>query len=278
MTKVEANMSMQTIRTEIDRVDSALLDLIAERMELAQAVRRAKSGVDVWRPSREASQIRNLSAKASDISPELVSRIWAELISASLTLQGPIGLHISLAVDAVSARTLVRDRFGGAIPTATYPTESAALAAAHIDPEGVAVLPAPGGMNNWWTALGPNGAASDMHILAALPRIGGCEWPTAVAVSKAELLPSGADQTVIYVEAGDIGAMTSVDDIFTSAGLKAVLRAEVEGRTLYSVTEYLDAADTRFQTLQAQFKCAKIIGMLPHPIAGKESLVAKRNV
>lgn len=262
-------MTMQTIRTEIDRVDSALLNLIAERMELAQAVRRAKSGVDVWRPSREASQIRNLSAKAADISPELVSRIWAELISASLTLQGPIRLHISLAVDALSARTLVRDRFGGAIPISAYPTESAALAAAHIDPEGVAVLPSPGGMNNWWTALGPNGAASNMHILAALPRIGGSDWPTAVAVSKAELLPSGADQTVFYVEVGNLGALTTVDTVFAEAGLKAILRAEVDGRTLYSVDEYMDAADSRLEVLRSQFSCVKIIGILPQPISTK---------
>lgn len=263
------NQAMQTIRTEIDRVDTALLNLIAERMELAQAVRRAKLGVDVWRPSREQSQIRNLAEKAADISPDLVSRIWAELISASLTLQGPICLHISLSVDAVSARTLVRDRFGGAIPTRTYPTESAALAAAHIDPEGVAVLPAPGGMNNWWTALGPNGAASDMHILAALPRIGGNEWPNAVAVSKAERLPSGADQSVIYVEAGDIGAMKTVESIFENAGLNATLRAEIDDRRLYSVPEYIDDKDTRLQNLQTEFACVKIIGVLPKPIAAQ---------
>ncbi|PHR61625.1 MAG: hypothetical protein COA43_02525 [Robiginitomaculum sp.] len=269
--KTTEKLSMQTIRTEINRVDAALLDLIAERMELAQAVRRAKSGVDVWRPSREESHVRDLVKKSGEISPELVSRIWAELTSASLTLQGPIRLHISLAVDALTARALVRDRFGGAIPTNTYPTESAALAAAQADPEGVAVLPAPGGMNNWWTALGPQGAASDMHILAGLPRTEGQVWPNAVAVSKAEKLPSGDDQSLLYIEAGDIGALTSLQTILENEGFTPTLRAELETLSLYSVPEFVDSSDPRITALQSKLKTVAVVGILPSPIPKKRN-------
>jgi len=102
----ERNMSKKTpikiedVRVEIDRVDNALLSLIAERLELAAAVRRAKSGVRFWRPSREESHIRELAAATEDTPPELVSRIWAELMSASIALQGPMKLHIALEGDA----------------------------------------------------------------------------------------------------------------------------------------------------------------------------------
>ncbi len=266
MKNSKQNLSMDVIRTEIDRVDTALLDLIAERMELAQAVRRAKSGVDVWRPSREESHVRDLAQKAGGIPPKLVSRIWAELTSASLTLQGPICLHIALAVDGLSASALVRDRFGGAIPTRTYPTDSAALAAAYMDPEGVAILPAPGGMCNWWTALGPNGAAPDMHILAALPRISDQSWPMAVALSKAECLPSGVDQTLLYVQADNLGAMRSPNNVFHQVGLNAVLRAELQGTALYSIAGYLEENDERMKILQKEFSQAKIIGIMPLPM------------
>lgn len=257
-------LDMLTIRTEIDRVDTALVNLIAERMELAQAVRRAKSGVDVWRPSREESHIRELVHKASDISPDLVSRILAELTSASLSLQGPIQLHVSLAVDALSARTMVRDRFGAAIPTLSYPTESAALASAQADPEGVAVLPAPGGMHNWWTALGPQGAASNMHILSALPRVGKWVWPQAVAVSKAALLPSGADQALVYCETSKSEA--DMVDGFKKHGLDMVVRANVEQKYLLSFADYLTENDPRFDAVRAQGFNIKIIGILPDPI------------
>lgn len=258
---------MADIRHEIDRVDTALLGLIAERMELAQAVRRAKLGVDVWRPSREESHVRHLAELAKGTSPDLVSHIWAELTSASLSLQGPICLHIAMAGEALSNGRLVRDRFGGSIPVKNYPTASHALAAAHADPEGVAVLPAPGGMNNWWTALSPNGAASNMNILAALPRIGNWSWPTAVAVSKAARLPSGSDQTLIYVEAGNLGPAQSPQSILKGAGLEATLRADMKTHSLFSVPVYLSSDDAAFEILQKEFKIAKIVGVLPNPIA-----------
>ncbi|MCF6221724.1 MAG: chorismate mutase [Robiginitomaculum sp.] len=263
---VKINGDMKALRIEIDRVDTALLNLIAERMDLAAAVRRAKSGANVWRPSREESHVRDLARKAGITAPELVSHIWAELTSASLTLQGPIGLHIALVGDALSQWSLVRDRFGASIPAHTYPTTSAALAAAFADLEGVAVLPAPGGMNNWWTALGPDGAMSSMHILAALPRIGNWEWPIAVAVSKAAIEPSGDDITLIYIEAGTLAAPQTLAKIFESTGLSATLRAEMNGRYLYSMSGYFTDENSEIVQLSERVHALKIIGVLPSPI------------
>lgn len=277
MAKDGANINavMANLRIEIDRVDTALLNLIAERMDLAAAVRNAKSGANVWRPSREESHVRDLAKKAGVTAPELVSHIWAELTSASLTLQGPIGLHIALVGDALSQWSLVRDRFGASIPAHTYPTTSAALAAAHADLEGVAVLPAPGGMNNWWTALGPKGAMSGMHILAALPRIGNWDWPVAVAVSKAAIEPSGDDITLIYIEAGVLAAPLTAARIFADAGLDATLRAEMNGRSLYSVPEYLTQDNAKIIQISKAFKAVKIIGVLPCPIPLPSSQVVE---
>ena len=239
-------VKIEDVRAEIDRVDNALLSLIAERLELAAAVRRAKSGVRFWRPSREESHIRELAAATENAPPELVSRIWAELMSASIALQGPMKLHIALEGDALDVWTLVRDRFGAAIPAMSYPTASSALAAAYADDEGVAVLPAPGGMNSWWTALGAKGAMPDMHILSGLPRTGDDNWPRAVAVSTADIQPSGVDQTLLICS-----RTTQIDG--------GTLRAETGDHNLISVEGFLDIAppDT------------KIIGCLPKPMGYK---------
>lgn len=239
-------VKIEDVRAEIDRVDNALLSLIAERLELAAAVRRAKSGVRFWRPSREESHIRELAAATENAPTELVSRIWAELMSASIALQGPMKLHIALEGDALEVWTLVRDRFGAAIPAMSYPTASSALAAAYADDEGVAVLPAPGGMNSWWTALGAKGAMPDMHILSGLPRTGDDNWPRAVAVSTADIQPSGVDQTLLICS-----RTTQIDG--------GTLRAETGDHNLISVEGFLDIAppDT------------KIIGCLPKPMGYK---------
>lgn len=236
---------INVIRKDIDRVDQALLDLIAERLELSAQVRAAKSGMRVWRPSREDSHVRELAGVADTTPRTLVSTIWAELMSASLAAQGPMRLHVALEGDAMEAWSLVRDRFGAALPISSYPTTSAAMAAAYSEDEGVAVLPAPGGMQNWWTALGPGGAMQDLHILAGLPRTGRLQWPRAVAVATADLSPSGEDQTLIAARTG------------WTAPKGAIARAQSGDFTLYSLDGYHDMPATTE---------AKIIGLLPNPL------------
>lgn len=237
-------LDIAQVRREIDRVDRALLGLIAERLELASSVRRAKSGVRLWRPSREESHVRELAASMADTPARLVSTIWAELMSSSIALQGAMQLHISLEGDVVDVWTLVRDRFGAALPVKPYPTTSAALAAAYGDAEGVAVLPAPGLMQNWWTALGPKGAMPDMKIQAGLPRTGARDWPRAVAVATAQLMSSGDDDTLI---------MAPKNQTYGSAAL----RAESENNVLLSVSGYFETSP---------IENGHIIGCLPRPL------------
>ena len=242
------------IRKEIDRVDSALLDLIAQRLDLAADVRRSKSGVGVWRPSREESHVRDLAARAGDTPAALVSRIMAELMSASLTIQGPMTLHVALEGDALSAWSMVRDRFGASIPAMSYPTTSAALTAVASTAEAVAVLPAPGGMNTWWSALCSGGAMSQLHILSALPRVGSHDWPKAVAVAEAEPASSGSDQSLIALPSDQAGALSAQ---FSDA----IMRAEAGQFSLYSVDHFVEV--DQMSALFEKAPQARMIGVLP---------------
>lgn len=239
------------LRVEIDDVDNRLLELIARRLELAGQVRKAKSGVRVWRPSREHSLVRDLSETSENTPPELVARIWAELMSASLALQGPMRLHISLEGDALNNWSTVRDRFGAALPTISYPTTSAALAAAYAEEEGVAVVPAPGGMQRWWTALCSGGAMEDMHILAGLPRVGIDDWPQAVAVATADILPSGDDITLLALKNPEAAL---------NAGLSVKRGAEAGEFTLLSLDGFIAPDGPEISVIRQSDKSAKIIG------------------
>jgi chorismate mutase len=237
---MSGNADLEKVRRELDRVDRAMLGLIAERLALSADVRKAKAGAKLWRPSREDSHVADLVAMAqgTETPPALVSRIWAELMSASISVQGSTRLHFALEGDTRTNLALIRDRFGGSLPLLSYPTSSAALAAAYGDAEGIAVVPAPGGMNNWWTSLAPDGAMSDFKIVAALPRIGVDSWPQAVAVAVIDL--DLADGRVLCVVKG------------TARGK---LRAESGDLRLYEMNG-ADGVDRN-----------SVIGYLPHPVS-----------
>jgi len=238
-----ANPDLERVRREIDRVDRAMLDLIAERLALSSDVRKAKAGAKLWRPSREDSHVSDLVEMAQNTGtpPALVSRIWAELMSASISVQGSTRLHFALEGDTRANLSLIRDRFGGSLPVLSYPTSSAALAAAYADAEGIAVVPAPGGMNNWWTSLAPGGAMPDFKIVASLPRIGTDGWPQAVAVAAIDL--DLAEGRILCAVRGQKGGMAD-----------GLLRAESGDLRLYEMSD-VEAVESD-----------SIIGYLPPPV------------
>ncbi|MEM9599908.1 MAG: chorismate mutase [Pseudomonadota bacterium] len=241
---MSANPDLERVRQDIDRVDRALLDLIAERLALSADVRRAKAGAKLWRPSREDSHVAHLADVATDTGtpPALVSRIWAELMSASISVQGSTRIHVALEGDARANLSLIRDRFGGSLPVLSYPTSSNALAACYAEEEGIAVLPSPGGMTNWWTALAPGGAMPELRIVASLPRIEAGDWPRAVAVAAIDLDRGDFDQG---------GRILCVSE----QALPGRKRAESGDLSLYEVpaTETVDKAG--------------VIGYLPPPVS-----------
>lgn len=241
---MSANPDLDRVRQEIDRVDKAMLDLIAERLALSADVRRAKAGAKLWRPSREDGHVAHLAERATHTGtpPALVSRIWAELMSASISVQGSSRIHVALEGDARANLSLIRDRFGGSLPVLSYPTSSNALAACYGEDEGIAVLPAPGGMNNWWTALAAGGAMPELKIVAPLPRIEAGDWPRAVAIAAIDL---------------DIGSFNRDGRILCASRdvMPGLVRAESGDLSLYeiSATEDVDARD--------------VIGYLPPPVS-----------
>ena len=92
--------TLEAVRARLDVVDRRLLELIDERAALAGEVAAAKvaageSGRFALRPMREAEVLRNLLARPRKAAtPGLVVRIWRELMSDSLSRQGPYHLSV----------------------------------------------------------------------------------------------------------------------------------------------------------------------------------------
>ncbi|MGF1463617.1 MAG: chorismate mutase [Maricaulaceae bacterium] len=212
------------LRREIDAIDDALVDLIAQRAAYAAAVRAAKGGDQaefLWRPAREAMMARRLAARAK-ADPELLERIWGELTGANLAAQGPVGLEVYSPEDPGLAVSRARARFGGAAPLTWHPSAEAALAALDLPGGRIAVLPRPSETEDWWTQLETTSAGGrPIRVSAWL------DHGAAFAMARAPLEPSGQDR--LWAVFADPSAAL---DALTARGATAFRRAEVPGAGL----------------------------------------------
>ena len=110
---------LNDLRREIDRVDDAIAELIARRTALAARVGSAKSGVNPYRPAREAEVLARMGCGA--LPDPLVRAVWRELISAALHAQG----LAEIVVDNEALAAPARAHFGAMLPVRV---DAAALA------------------------------------------------------------------------------------------------------------------------------------------------------
>ena len=135
--------SLEAIRSEIDRLDDALLDLLERRIAASVKVAALKqadnNGLLRIRPKREASIIQRLTARARHASPALVAQIWRAVMAHSVQTQVRMDLVLCTRGDRPGLLKEVRTRFGEAAPLRWTETAAEALEAARTE-EAVAVV------------------------------------------------------------------------------------------------------------------------------------------
>ena len=98
---------LKALRTRIDSIDDAILQLVSERAAIAQQVGHTKRGEKIYRPEREAQIVRRLrEANPGPLSGDTVERLIREIISACRALEqttrvaylGPAGTFSQQAV------------------------------------------------------------------------------------------------------------------------------------------------------------------------------------
>ena len=84
----EACQTMADLRAQIDRIDRALLDLLAERAAFIDRaiVLKPGEGMPARATARVAEVLANVQAGAArrGLDPALMTRIWTELIEAAI--------------------------------------------------------------------------------------------------------------------------------------------------------------------------------------------------
>jgi chorismate mutase len=172
---VAANPDKQALadlRAQIDRIDSVLHDLLRERAEVIDHVRRLKGKQHIYiRPGREAQMLRTLVGKPQGKIPEgLVVRLWREMISAFTLTEGSFKVAVTVPAKGPDLWDLSRDFYGSFTPLLESPSAIAAIKAVQTEKAALAVVPFPqaGEKDPWWPLL-----ASDkqnvLTVFATLP-------------------------------------------------------------------------------------------------------------
>lgn len=198
--------TLDSLRQDIDRIDTSLHDLIMERTALVERIRAAKGNGTVVRPAREAAILRRLLARHDGPFPAAsLARIWREMIAAVTGLQAPLSLAVYMPERGAGYLALARDQYGAYTQTQSYASAGQVARAVMDGQVTMGILPVPhlDDEQCWWTML--VGSSPDLpRIVARLPfqgpGLGRGDGLEALAVAKLPLESSGDDRTLLAVE------------------------------------------------------------------------------
>ncbi len=207
------------------------------------------------RADREAQVVRRLLAHPREAATAaLVLRIWRELMSESLALQGPFRLVAWGGRDPARAAELARLRFGAAPPLTMMSKPEDVLKAAR-ECGTVAVLPLETG-SSWWGRLLTE---PSLRVFATVPCLSVWGAPAALAIAAVEVEPSGGDQTLWVTDA--TGSTAAVEAALSDCGLVGDLLAEAGGLKLFALAGFIQPDDRRLAKAPGSLK--GVIGAAP---------------
>jgi len=164
--------ALADLRAQIDQIDVVILDMLVERAEVIDNVRKIKGKQHIYiRPGREAQMMRVLAGRPQGKIPEgMVSRLWREMISDFTLLEGGIKVGVYAPEKGPDLWDVTRDHYGAFTPLTEYPTAVAAIKAVQENKITVAVVPPPGAdeKDSWWPLLA-NDKANVLTVFQSVP-------------------------------------------------------------------------------------------------------------
>lgn len=238
---------IEAIRREIDGIDSTLLSLFAERLQLADKVSslKAPTGLPI-RPGREIMMLRALiSAAPAPMERELVVELWRALIAANLRRQRVIDVAVGGGrSDPARMFDIARRHFGARTRIQHVGDPQTALLRASEQPDRcVAVVPWPAapGVGSWWPALSES-RFSRLHLISGLPVLGSAdEDPEACVFAASANEEAGNDVSLLMLDDPHHKAQRAL----TEVGLKGREVARSEPRVLLRVDGFVAIDDPR---------------------------------
>ncbi len=272
------------LRAELDRLDDLLHDTLRDRAAIVTRIgASAAKGALKLRMGRQAEILHRILARHDgDYPPASVVRVWLELLSGTIAMQGPFCVAVGQAEGDAALSATAREQFGALARLRAWGSIGQAIGEVRAGTASVAVLPLPheGEAMSvaWWTGLlnrnGPNrnstgrnstgrdgpGATARLHVIARLPiwspRPEGAPAAQALVVAGSPPDPSGADRTLLGLELAPEGSRTRLLAALPAAGLapgRVLLRRDPgAARALVEVEGFVTEDDPRLSAASLQ--------------------------
>ena len=219
---------LRALRREIDAIADSLHDLIIERTRVVERVREAKKGDKIKiRPAREAEILYRLMARHSGAFPKReLSRMWREMIVATLRFAGPFSVSVFVSEDDVGYGDLARDQYGSFTPMTRHVSSRAVIEAVSGGEATVGILPMPrpDDSEHWWRLLLTE-APDSPRIIARLPFIAGDNSPgaklDALVVGIVGQEETGRDRSFLAIETEQAIGFPGIQSALGQAGFSA---------------------------------------------------------
>lgn len=132
------------LRAELDCIDDQILTLIERRLSASGEIAALKDAEGdrhlKLRPRRQAQILDRLKSRAERAAPELVERIWREIMAHSLEAQAHTEFVLAPSDEPELLEAQVRGHFGSAVSTRWAASTSHAIRSALRD-EAIAIIP-----------------------------------------------------------------------------------------------------------------------------------------
>ena len=222
----ESDTDLSGFRAEIDRIDDQIHDLLMRRTAIAGKVGKTKRDNTsvAYRPARESEILRRLTGQHKGALPKTVlTRIWREIMTAMLRLQGSFTVAVYAPDGAGAYRDLARDHFGGVVPATLHQSTRSVVNAVTESRTTVGILPLPidDEADPWWPAL-TEYAGDGPWIVARLPVARLVEGPDALVIGPMVHEATESDRSYLMIRASRNVSRASLGESLTRLGMKPV--------------------------------------------------------
>jgi 3-deoxy-7-phosphoheptulonate synthase len=142
----EQLQGLAALRAELDRIDDQILDLVERRLAASAEIAAQKDAEGdrhlKLRPRRQAQILERLKGRADRAAPELIEKVWREIMAHSLQAQAATELVIAPCDEPELLEARARAHFGSAASVRWAASTSHAIRSA-LRGEAIAIIPEP---------------------------------------------------------------------------------------------------------------------------------------